>query len=211
MDHDEVVLFRKGDDFFKKIKIHANRGGIVRKTQNENFRPRPYRTDDIGHALEKIIPLRERHVNHIAVRQDHGVGMDGVCGTRHHDQIARVRDGQGQMGEPLLHTDGDDGLLFGVDIHVIAAAVPICDGRPQPGDAARSAVAMIPGVRRRLHQFFHDVRRGGEVGIPHTEIDDVDASAAGLDLQFVDACEDIRRQARNALELMHVQRSSTDR
>ena len=211
MHHDEVVFFCEGDDFFKKIKVDAYRGGVVRETQDEDFRPRPYRTDDVGHVFEEIIPLRKRHVNHVAVRQDHGVRVDGVCGARHHDQIARVRDGQSQMGEPLLHPDGDDGLLFGVDIHVIAATVPIGDGRPQPGDAARSAVAMIPGVRRRLHQFFHDVRRGGEIGVSHTEVDDVVASAAGLDLQLVNARKNIGRQARNALELIHVQKSSTDR
>ena len=211
MDHDEVVFFREGDDFFEKIEVHANRGGVVRKTQNEDFRPRPYRADDVGHVLEEIIPLGERHVNHVAVRQHHGVGMDGVCRARHHDQIARVRDGQSQMREPLLHADGDDGLLFGVDIHIVAAAIPIGDGRSQPGDAARSAVAMIPGVRRRFHEFFHDVRRGGEVGVPHTEIDDVVTPAAGLDLELVNAGKDVGRQAGNALELMHVQKSSTDR
>ncbi len=62
---------------------------------------------------------------------------------------------------------------------------------------------MIPWIPRRLDQFVHDVVRGRQVGIPHSEVDDVFASGAGLDLQLIDNAKDVGRQPLDPFELLH--------
>ena len=71
---------------------------------------------------------------------------------------------------PMVTMDSSSG----VDIHIVAAAIPIGDGRSQPGDCrAKRCSDDFWGSSPLPRVFFHDVRRGGEVGVPHAEIDDV--------------------------------------
>ena len=54
----------------------------------------------------------------------------------------------------------------------------------------------------RFHQLVDDVRRRGLVGITHAEINDVLTRRPSLLLELADNIEHVRREARNALELI---------
>ncbi len=53
---------------------------------------------------------------------------------------------------------------------------------------------MVPRVVRRLGQLLDGHVRGGHVGVPEPEVDDVLACAAQLELDALDLGEGVRRQ-----------------
>ncbi len=106
------------------------------------------------------------HAHHVRSGDDRAVDMDGIAGVGHQHRVARVEDGQAQVGDALLGADGDDGLCFRVEIDVVAGLVPVADGLAQARDAAGDRVAVIGGLERRLHQLVHDVLGVGPSGLP---------------------------------------------
>ena len=61
---------------------------------------------------------------------------------------------------------------------------------------------MRPRLCDRLHHLCHDVRRGRQVRVAHTKIDDVGATGTRGGLQPVHLGEDVRRQALDAMEIL---------
>ena len=59
---------------------------------------------------------------------------------------------------------------------------------------------MVPRVLGRFRQLVDDVRRRREIGVAHTEVDDVLAGPARARLEIVDDVEDVRREAIDAAE-----------
>ena len=62
---------------------------------------------------------------------------------------------------------------------------------------------MVGGLAGGLDEFVHDMRRGGQVGVAHPQIDDVFALAPGLHLDVVDRGENIGGQALHAGEFFN--------
>ena len=62
---------------------------------------------------------------------------------------------------------------------------------------------MVDALAGGFDEFGDDVRRGGQVGIAHPQIDDVFPPAPGLHLDGVDRGEHIRGQALHAGEFFY--------
>ena len=134
---------------------------------------------------------------------DGAVDVDGVGGIGDEDGVARVEDGETEVGDAFFGADGDDGFGVGIDVDGVAGFVPIGDGFAQARDAPGDGVAMGDRLLRGLDHLVDDVLGGGAVGIAHAEVDDVFAAAARGDFHFAGDVEDIGRKALNAGELIH--------
>ena len=163
-----------------------------------------------GHARDELFKLGEElllvvdgNADDVRAGDDRAVDVDGVAGIGHQHGVARVEDGQAEVGDALLGADGDDGLGVGVEIDVVARLVPVADGLAQAGNAAGDRVAMRGRLERRLDQLVDDVLGRGAVGVAHAEVDDVFAAAAGGHLHFAGDVEDVGGQALNARKLFH--------
>ena len=143
------------------------------------------------------------HADDVGAGDDRAVDVDGVAGVGDDDGVARVEDGEAEVGDALLGADGDDGLGVGIEIDVVAGLVPVGDGAAQAGQAAGDGIAMGGGLLRGLDELVDDVLGRGSVGVAHAEVDDVFAAAAGAGLHLAGDVEDIGREALNARKLFH--------
>ena len=129
--------------------------------------------------------------DHVSAGDDGAVDVDGVAGIGHQHGVARVEDGEAEVRDALLRSDGDDGLGVGVEVDVVARLVPVADGLAQARDALGHGVAMRDRLLRRFNHLVDDVFGRGAVGIAHAEVDDVFAAAAGGDLHLAGDVEDV--------------------
>src|SRR3546814_1361859 len=100
--------------------------------------------------------------------------------------FAGAGDGRGEVGQPLLGAERDDGLALRVQLDAEAARVVGAERAAQAGDAARGRVAVRARIGQGLRQLVDDVLRRRLVGIAHAEVDYVLAGGARLGLQGVD-------------------------
>ncbi len=92
---------------------------------------------------------------------------------------------------------------FGIEFHAEAALVISGLRAPQTGDSARSGIAVGARLAKRFLQLFDHVRRRRQIRIAHAEIDDVRPRVAGFRLGLVHLFENVRRQAANAVKVVH--------
>ncbi len=107
------------------------------------------------------------------------------------------------MGDSLLGPDGDDRLGIRVDFDAIVSGVPVGDGGAELGNSPGGGIAMGAGILDGFDELFHDVRRGGEVRVPHSQVNDVVPFAPGLHLQVIDDGKDVGRKPLDAIEFFH--------
>ncbi len=67
---------------------------------------------------------------------DRAVDVDGVAGIGNEHGVARVEDGEAEVGDALLGADGDDGFGVGIEVDVVARLVPVADGLAQARQSA---------------------------------------------------------------------------
>src|SRR6185437_15434954 len=164
----------------------------------------------LGHAGDEAFELGEELVLIVDGDADdvrpgnHGsVNMDGIAGVGDDHGIARVEDGETEVGDTLLGPDGDDGLRLGVKFDVITRLVPGADGFAQARQPARDGVAVRGGLLRRFDHLVYDVLRGGAIGIAHAEVDNVFTTATRGHLHLAGDVEDIGREALDTAEFFH--------
>ena len=124
--------------------------------------------------------------------------MNGIAGIGRHEDIARRGHGLGQVGQPFLGAQRDNGFGLGIDVHIEAALVIARHRLAQTRDPPRVGIAVGALVSHRFHQLLHDMGRRGGIGIAHAEINDVLTGRAGTRLHGVDLGEDVRRQSLDA-------------
>ena len=200
----DVVAPRDIDHLLKKFQVHALGGRIRRKADHQHLGARPGIDDRLLQLGEKIHPRYQRHMAYVRTGDHETVRVNRVGRVRHQHRIARPQAGQCQVGQPLLGTDGDDGLGLRIQAHLITFLVPVADGPSQAGYALRHGIAVGVLALRHLHQFGNDMRRSRLIRITHTEIDDVFSARPRRRLQFIDDVEDIRRQALDSVEIFHL-------
>ena len=130
----------------------------------------------------------------VGAGDDEAIGMDGIGGIGHQDRIAGPDGRQCEVRETFLRANGHDDLVLWIELHVVAALVPIGHRPAQAGDAARLGIAMGVLALHCLNQFVDNVLRRGLVGIAHAEVDDILASGACGVFQFRHDGENIGRQ-----------------
>lgn len=123
------------DHLLEKRQLDTLGGRVARKIQHQHFRPRPGVQDGAFQLLEKIHIGRHTHVAYIGTGDDKSVGMDRVSRVRHQHGIAGTHGRQCQMRQPLFGADGNNRLAIGIELYIIAIAIPARNRPAQPRDA----------------------------------------------------------------------------
>ena len=195
-----LVMAAEIDDLAVIVEIDDLGGRVRREIQHQ----RQGRRNTVFHrplqAGEEIEFRPDGDMPDGGAGNDEAVRVDGIAriGDQHH--VARRGDGLGEVGEPLLGPEGDDGFPFGIDIDAEPAPVVVGVGLAQARDTTRIGVAVGARILHRLDQLLDDMGRRRAVRIAHAEIDDVFARRAGAHLHLVDLGEDIRRQPLDTVE-----------
>ena len=208
VDDHQAVLAGEGHHALEEGAVHAHGRGIVGEGQDEELGPGPRQLGRLLELGEEVDLRRHGDRAQVTVGDDHRVRVDRIGRVRHQHAVAGLEHGEGEVGQSLLGPDGGDGFGVGVQLDPVAVAVPPGDGHPEPRDAAGGRVAMVAGVLGGLDELGHDVLGRAQVGVAHPEVDDILAAGARLRLQIVDDREDIRRQALDAVKVVHVASSS---
>ena len=203
MHHQDAVLLRHRHDLLEELQFHALRGGVAGEVEDEHLRARPEVLDGLLHFLEEVHPRHHRNVADVGAGDHRAVDMNRVTRVGHQHDIAAIQRRQGQVGDALLGTDGDDGFLFRVEVHAIAGLVPVADGLAQARNALGNRVTVGVATTHGLDQLFDDMRRGGLVGIAHAEVDNVFTTSPSGHFEFAGDVEDIGRQAGNSGKFVH--------
>src|SRR3546814_7428246 len=90
-----------------------------------------------------------------------------VCSS---DLVAGAGDGLGEVGQPLLGAERDDGLALRVQLDAEAARVVGAERAAQAGDAARGRVAVRARIGQGLRQLVDDVMRRRLAGIARKSV-----------------------------------------
>ena len=156
------------------------------------------RRDGLEVGLEA--ELADEGQRHRLAAGQHGAGdVDGVAGVGGQSDVARVEEGEADVGDALLGAQQRDDLGGRVELHAEARGV-------EPGHRlAKRRLALVAGVLVRrgvggaLRQRLDDVGRRRQVGVADAEADDVDAGGAALGDLALDVGEQVGRQALHAL------------
>ena len=203
LDEPEAVLAGERDEAREERQLDALCGRVRREVDDERLGARRHARDDLFKLREKAFLVVDGNADDVRAGDDRAVNVDGVAGVGNEHGVARVEDGETEVGDALFGADGDDGLGVGVEIDVVARLVPVADGLAQARNAAGDRVAVRRGLPDRLNQLVDDVGGRGAVGIAHAEVDDVFAAAAGGHLHFAGDVEDVGGKALNAGKLVH--------
>jgi hypothetical protein len=133
--------------------------------------------------------------------------MNGVGRVGSKDDVTRAHGSEHEVGETFLGPYGRDSFFLRVNLHAPPPPVPIRNGVPEFGDACRCGVPVILRFFRRLYELFHNVARGRDIRISHSQIYDVDPLAPEFDLELVHHLEHIRRQTVHSPESLHASTS----
>lgn len=106
--------------------------------------------------------------------------MDGVGGVGGKDHVAGVQHGEAEMGEAFLGSYGGDGLGIRIEMHVESAGIQVTDSLTQVGNAAGNGIAVVYGFAGGLAQLVYDEPGGGQIGVAHGKVHDVDVLLAEL-------------------------------
>ena len=143
---------------------------------------------------------RHRDVAYRTAGDDEAVRMDRIARVGHQHRVPGRGDGLREVGEALLRTERHNHFRFRIEVDVEAALVVRSLRLAKPRDTARGRVAVRARVGGGFRELGHDVRRGGQVGIAHAEIDHVLAGSARARLHGVHFREHVRRQALQAMK-----------
>ncbi len=121
------------------------------------------------------------------------IGVDRIGRVGHQHRVTGTEAGQGQVSQPLLGTDGDNGLALGVQVHIVAVLVPVADGTAQTRDTLGLRVAVGVLALGHFDQLVDDVFGCRLVRISHAEVDNVLAPRSRRRFQLIDDVEYVRR------------------
>ncbi len=151
---------------------------------------------------ETVIGL-DLHRADDAARHDEAEGVDRIGRVRAQDHVAGRGDRLRHIGEALLGAERGDDLRVGIELHAEAAGIVIRLRAAQARNAARGRIAVRAWIADHIDQLVDDRLRRRQVGISHTQIDDVGASGAGGSLQAVHLLENVGRKTADLVKLFH--------
>ena len=184
-------------------KLNALRRRVRREVDDQRLGPRRHARDKVLKLLQELLLIVNRHTDDVRAGNDRAIDMNRIGGIGHKHGVARIKNGQTQMSDALLRSNGDDGLGFGVELDAVTRLVPVTYRFAQPGQPARDGVAMRRRLAGRFNELVDDMGGRGAVGIAHAKVNDVFAAAARGGFHFAGNVENVSRQALNARELFH--------
>ena len=135
VDEVESVLAGERDEAREEGQVDALRGGVRREVDDEGLGARGHARDEVFELGEKLVAVVDGDADDVGAGDDGAVDVDGVAGVGHEHGVARVENGEAEVGDALFGADGDDGLGVGVEIDVVARLVPVADGLAQARNA----------------------------------------------------------------------------
>src|SRR3546814_10793913 len=99
--------------------------------------------------VHEVVAGRDRNAADRRAGDDEAEGMDRVARVGRQDDVAGAGDGLGEVGQPLLGAERDDGLALRVQLDAEAARVVGAERAAQAGDAARGRVAVRARIDRK--------------------------------------------------------------
>src|SRR5580700_950741 len=199
----EAVLAGQLDEAGEERQLDALGGGVGGEVDDEGLGARDHARDELFELGEKLLAVMDGDADDVGAGYDRAVDVDGVTRVGNENGVARVEDGEAEVGDAFLGADGDDGFGVGVEVDVVAGFVPVGNGAAQSGNPTGDRVTMRWRLLRGFDELVDDVAGSGAVGIAHAEVDDVFAAAAGGDLHLTGDVEDIGREALETAELFH--------
>ena len=101
-------------------------GGVRREVDDERLGARGHARDQVFKLGEKLLAVVDGDADDVGAGDDRAVDVDGIAGVGHEHGVARVENGEAEVGDALLGADGDDGLGVGVEVDVVAASCTSC-------------------------------------------------------------------------------------
>ncbi len=192
VDDDDVVAPGEIDDPGEEVVLDDAARGVVRVVDEHQPGARGHvGRDRVEVGLEAELG-QQRHRHRLRAGQERAGGVDRVAGIARQRDVARVQEGQVDVGDGLLGPHRRDDLGRRIEGHAEAGGVEL---------GHRVAVALAPAVGgvlvgvRAPHLVAHHVHHqagGGRVRIPDAQGDDVDAlGPLGGDL-LLDLGEEVR-------------------
>ena len=207
-DH-QPVLAREVDDALEEGAVHAHRRRVVREGEDQHLRLRPRQLCRFVEPREEVAVEREGHGAQVAVGDHDGVGVDGIRRVRDEHAVAGLEHGERQVRHAFLGADRGDHFAVGIQLHLVAVAIPRRHRVAEEVAAPGCGVSVILRILGGLYELGDDVLRRRHVGVAHAQIDDVLAAGAGFRLQVVDDGEDVRREAFDPIEIVHIRSPSS--
>ena len=126
----------------------------------------------------------------------------GYVGSGHRTTSPGPIGHQHEMGQSLFGADHRHALAVGIHAHAAVALVPLGDPAAQVGQPARSRVAVIARVARRVADLVDHVIGRGQVRIAHAQIDHVLTGAPRGVLEGVDLRKHVGRKPVDLVEMV---------
>ena len=89
MNDNHVMFFSKGDDLLKKPEVHHSGGGIMRKIDDQNLRPRKGLSIDPLQVVEKVTVRTQLNPSDFSPGNNETVHMNGIGRRRRQNDVAR--------------------------------------------------------------------------------------------------------------------------
>ena len=144
---------------------------------------------------------------HLGTGEHGGVDVDRIRGLGHEREIAGLHQRPHQVGETFLGPDRVEDFGLRIEFDAVFAPIPFRDRFPQVGDAPGRGVGVVLGVASSLNELLHHRRRRWDIGVPKTQVDDVDAGPPGFEGSLVHLGEDVGRQVVDPA-VLHVDEAS---
>ncbi len=102
------------------------------------------------------------------------------------------------MGDALLGADEGEDFALRVQVHAETPLIPAGHRLPEEVHAGIGRIAVGFRVLDRLGHLLDDEGRGGQVGVPHAQVDDIHSPGLDLGLLVVNGFKEIRRDQAQA-------------
>ena len=118
MDHCQAVAPRQAYDLLEEGRLDSVRGRVVGVVEEEHLGLVVHLGAGFVYLAEEFFIVLDRDSQAFAAGDHNRVGMNREGGSRHKGQVAGAQQGQAQVAEAFLASDGRDDLGFRIDIDV---------------------------------------------------------------------------------------------
>ena len=172
VQHDDVVLFREGDELLVPAVRCQHRRRVVRIGDNHELRTARHVLGDIRELDEIVVLLLHGHIIDVRLRDFRAVRKNRIAGIRHQCEVALVEDGETDMCQSLLRAHERADLRLRVKLHAVAARIPLTHRLQQ----LRQVTQRVE-IALRLHGLLGQLRHHGpgrrDVRRTDGEVDDL--------------------------------------
>ena len=125
MEHNDIVFLRKSNQFLiERIRRH-DRSRVIRIRNHHELRPMCHLLRNIRKTDHVTIFFFLRHIVKLCTCQTRTIRKNRIAWIRHQDQVSLIHNGHGNVGQSLLGTEQRTNLRIRVQVHAVAALIPL--------------------------------------------------------------------------------------